>query len=81
MSKFHYIDDSIELDFKISNVMRETIEEAEEADLANDFPRYLMPADELELMGKEAYAIGRIAHKQWDMLCQKFPFPSAKVED
>lgn len=81
MSKFHYIDDSVELDFPLSSVMKEAIEEAEEADLANDFFRYAMLSDDLDLMGKSAFTNGRITHKQWDDLCRRFPYPEIKKED
>lgn len=81
MPKFRYINDSVELDFKMSAVMQNTIREAEEADLANDFYTYLMLSNELDLMGKEAFATGRISRKQWDAINQRFPYVNKKKED
>ena len=56
MGKFHWINDDIKIDFKISVAMKNTMEEAEQLDL-EESPEYAHVADILDVMGKEVLLI------------------------
>lgn len=52
MGKFHWINDNVKIDFKISVAMKNTMEEAEQLDL-EESPEYAHVADILDVMGKK----------------------------
>ena len=59
MGKFHWVSDDVKIDFKISVVMKNTMEEAEQLDL-EESPEYAHVADILDVMGKEAFVNKRL---------------------
>lgn len=71
--KFHWVNDAVKIDFPISNVMQNTMDEAEMLDLEEN-TEYSAVADILDLMGKEAYVNGLITKEQWDKICMRYPF-------
>ena len=52
MGKFHWINDNVKIDFKISGAMENSMEEAEQLDL-EESPEYAHVADILDVMGKK----------------------------
>lgn len=75
MSKFHWINDDVKIDFPTSKVMQNTMNEAEELDLAES-GEYADVSDALDLMGKEAFVNGLITREQWDKICMRYPYPT-----
>ena len=63
MGKFHWINDEVKIDFKVSVAMKNTMEEAEQLDLEEN-PEYAAVADILDVMGKEAFVNKLITRKQ-----------------
>lgn len=72
MSRFHYVNDAVEIDFPVSKVMRNTMDEAEELDLCESV-EYSAVADILDVMAKEAYVNKLITREQWDKICRRYP--------
>ena len=75
MPKFNFIKEEVDLGFKPSSAMLEIIAEAEEADLAGSKGLYSILSEHLEIMGKSTYAEGCISKRQWDAICEKYPYP------
>ena len=73
MSRFHWINDNIKIDFPVSRVMQNTMDEAEELDLANDI-EYNAVADILDIMCKEAYVNKLLTKAQWRQICTRYPY-------
>ncbi len=73
MGKFHWVSDDVKIDFKISVVMKNTMEEAEQLDL-EESPEYAHVADILDVMGKEAFVNKLITRKQWDAIVERYPY-------
>ena len=69
---FHWIRNDIILTAPMDSVMINTIEEAEELDLAGNY-EYFCVADALDVLGKQMVACGKWSHKDWDLLCEKYP--------
>lgn len=74
MGKFHWINDEVKIDFKVSVAMKNTMEEAEQLDLEEN-PEYAAVADILDVMGKEAFVNKLITRKQWDTIVERYPYP------
>lgn len=74
MGKFHWINDDIKIDFKISEAMKNTMEEAEQLDLEESM-EYAAVADILDVMGKEAFVNRLITREQWDTIVERYPYP------
>ena len=73
MPKFNWVNDDVKIDFPISKGMENTMKEAEELDLARSV-EYTHVADALDIMGKNAYAAGKITKEQWDRICKRYPY-------
>lgn len=74
MKRFQWVRDSIKIDFPVSKTMKNTMEEAEQFDLADNQAEYSAVADVLDLMGKEAFVNGLITKEQWDKICERYPY-------
>lgn len=70
--QYHEIDDSIKIDFPVPSDLQELFEQAEEADLSNDFGNYIMIADTIDTVAKNVCAAGGISSMQWDIICRRY---------
>lgn len=73
MSKYHWINDSIKIDFDVPRLVANTMQEAEEADLNNEIGEYYGIADVLDVICKECYVNGLLTKKQWDTITERYP--------
>lgn len=71
MKKFHWIDETIKIDFKLSEDIKSLMREAEKLDLA-DNPAYFNYAEAIEDSLKEYVLDGDITEKQWRLVCKKY---------
>ena len=71
--EYHWIDDSVKIDFEIpGRTLRNTIADAEAADLAGDYA-YFGYADLIcNVDAKALVAAGKLTHKQWDVICARY---------
>lgn len=74
MKEFNWVNDKIKIDFPISNLMKNTMEEAEQLDLEKNIGEYSSIADSLDLMGKEAFVNKIITKEQWNKICERYPY-------
>jgi hypothetical protein len=51
--KYHEIDDSVKIDFEVPKILQSLIDEAEEADLADNFGSYENIADTIDVYCKD----------------------------
>lgn len=72
MSKYNFINDAIKIDFPISKLLQNTIEEAESLDLNKDI-EYFCVAESIDVIAKGLFASGKINKEQWDKLCLRYP--------
>ena len=71
--EYHEINDSVVLNFEIPEVLRNLMNDAEEADMANDWGTYLNLADAIDVWAKNYYADGQLSSKQWNLICRRYP--------
>ena len=71
--EFHYIDESITIDFPIPTLLKNTLLEAEELD-REDSPEYSHVADAIDVMCKGMVKTRILTQEQWDLIVQKYPY-------
>lgn len=74
MSKFRWVNDDVKIDFPVSKLMKNTMEEAEQYDLEKNTSEYNAVSEMIELFGKEGYVTGMYTKEQWDKLCERYPY-------
>lgn len=74
MKSFNWINDDIKIDFSVSELLSNTMAEAEEADLNGNNGEYMVLSDMLDVYAKNAYSCGKITKEQWDRICQRYPY-------
>ena len=72
MHKFHWINEDIVIDFPVSKVLQNTMNEAEELDLEEN-PEYFCVADILDVLCKEAFVNKKITRAQWNTIVNRYP--------
>ena len=70
--KFRWINDDIAIDFKVPRTLRNTMQEAEELDLADNI-EYTHVADAIDVLCKEYVVIGLLTQEQWDRVVDRYP--------
>ncbi len=73
MSKFTWIDETIIVDFEIPKVLKNTIEEIEQADIMQNRAEYNILSDTIDVLCKNYCSAKILTQKQWDTICQKYP--------
>ena len=71
--RFQWIRNDIEFDFPIPTILKNTIEEIEEADRTGDMVEYNSLADCIDIIAKGFCTTGLYTEEQWDMVCRKYP--------
>lgn len=71
-NKYHEINNEIEIDFEIPEMLRNLIEEAEEADIRND-GSYDNLADTIDVLSKNYYADKKLTLEQWETIVRRYP--------
>jgi len=69
---FKYINDEIQIDFELSDVLKDLIKQAEEADLLGDYDTYAALADSIDVRAKKEVARHELRESQWVKLTRKY---------
>lgn len=67
-----HINYDIQIDFPLPRVLKNTMDEAEELDEAENI-EYIHVANAIDVCAKEAYVNGLITKDQWDRLLLRYP--------
>lgn len=70
--KYHEINNEIKIDFEIPEMLRNLMEEAEEADIRND-GSYDNLADTIDVLSKNYYADRKLTLGQWETIVRRYP--------
>ena len=70
--KYNYIDDSIDINFELSNTMRNLVEMAEEADLLEDYGAYMNIVDAIDSQAKKETSKHMIGEIEWKKLIRRY---------
>lgn len=71
MQKHNFINDEIQLDFKVPESLDWLVNQCKECDANNDWG-YFGWADALDDACKELYRQGEMSKKQWDSIIEKY---------
>jgi hypothetical protein len=70
--KYHEIDDSVKIDFEVPKILQSLIDEAEEADLADNFGSYENIADTIDVYCKNFYLDRKLTKEQWNIIMSRY---------
>ena len=71
-TKYNYIDDSIKIDFKLPRNIQNLVDDAEKADLEDDYGLYINLASAIDTNAKNATAKRLLSDYQWKTLVRRF---------
>lgn len=71
--KYHYINDSISIDFELSNVMQDLINKIEDSDLIEDYGLYMNYAYAIDSQAKKEVNNHIISESNWNKLTRRYP--------
>ena len=69
---YHFINNNIDIDFEMSKTMRDLVNEAEKADILNDYGLYMNIADAIDSQGKKEASHHIISESQWRRLTRRY---------
>ena len=69
---YNYIDYEIEFDFELSITMEDLINQAEEADILDDYGLYMNLADAIDSQGKKEASQHMITETEWRILTRRY---------
>ena len=69
---YHFINNNIDIDFEMSKTMRDLVNEAEKADILNDYGLYMNIADAIDSQGKKEASHHIISESQWKRLTRRY---------
>ena len=69
---YNYIDNEIEIDFELSITMEDLINQAEEADILDDYGLYMNLADAIDSQGKKEASQHMITETEWRILTRRY---------
>ena len=69
---YHFIDNDIGIDFELSKTMQDLVDEAEKADILNDYGLYMNVADAIDSQGKKETSHHIINEGQWRKLVERY---------
>ena len=69
---YNYIDNEIEIDFELSITMEDLINQAEEADILDDYGLYMNLADAIDSQGKKEASQHIISETEWRILTRRY---------
>lgn len=69
---YNYIDNEIEIDFELSITMEDLINQAEEADILDDYGLYMNLADAIDSQGKKEASQHIITETEWRTLTRRY---------
>ena len=69
---YHFINNDIEIDFELSKVMQNLVDEAEKADILGDYGLYMNIADAIDSQGKKEVTHHIIRESEWKKLTRRY---------
>lgn len=70
--KYHFINNDIEIDFEVSKTMQDLIDQAEIADILDDYGLYMNLADAIDSQGKKETTNHIIRESEWKKLTRRY---------
>ena len=70
--KYHFINNEIEIDFEVSKTMQDLIDQAEIADILDDYGLYMNLADAIDSQGKKETTHHIIRESEWKKLTRRY---------
>lgn len=70
--EYHFINNEVDIDFELSKTMQSLIDEAEKADILNDYGLYMNIADAIDSQGKKETTHHIIRESQWRQLTRRY---------
>lgn len=69
---YHYINNDIEIDFELSKTMKALVDEAEKADILEDYGLYMNIADAIDSQGKKETTHHQLRETEWKKLTRRY---------
>ena len=70
--KYNYIDNTIKIDFDLSNAMSDLVDKAEKADILEDYGLYMNIVDAIDSQAKKEVAKHLITDSEWNKLLRRY---------
>ena len=70
--KYRFINNDIEIDFSLSKTMQDLVDEAEKADILNDYGLYMNIADAIDSQGKKETTHHLLRESEWKKLTRRY---------
>lgn len=70
--KYHFINSDIEIDFELSKTMQDLVDQAEVADILDDYGLYMNLADAIDSQGKKETTHHIIRESEWKKLTRRY---------
>ena len=70
--EYHFINKDIEIDFALSKTMQDLVDEAEKADILNDYGLYMNIADAIDSQGKKETTHHILRESEWKKLTSRY---------
>ena len=70
--KYNYINNEIKIDFELSHTMQDLVEQAEKADLLEDYGLYMNLADAIDSQAKKEVNRHLITETEWRKLVRRY---------
>ena len=69
---YNYINNDIEIDFKLSKTMKSLVDEAEKADILDDYGLYMNIAAAIDSQGKKETTHHQLRESEWKKLTKRY---------
>lgn len=70
--KYHFINNDVEIDFEVSKTMQDLIDQAEVADILDDYGLYMNLADAIDSQGKKETTHHIMHESEWKKLTRRY---------
>ena len=70
--KYRFINNDVEIDFSLSKTMQDLVDEAEKADILNDYGLYMNIADAIDSQGKKETTHHLLKESEWKKLVKRY---------
>lgn len=70
--KYRFINNDVRIDFSLSKTMQELVDEAEKADILNDYGLYMNIADAIDSQGKKETTHHILRESEWKKLTRRY---------
>ena len=69
---YHYINNDVKIEFKLTKTMQDLVDEAEIADMLNDYGLYMNLADAIDSQGKKETTHHLMRESEWKQLTRRY---------